>query len=60
MAKKEIDYSKLTDKELLDITDFRIARPIPYKAVEEVKKRNLQEFTNKDITTADIDGDFNK
>ena len=47
-----MDYSKLSDKELLDITNPKINKgPIPLKAVQEVQKRFPEKFVNKTVTS---------
>ena len=41
--KRRIDYSKWTDKALLDITDVKLnLGGIPFRAVQECQKRKLR------------------
>lgn len=48
-----MDYTKLTDQELLDLTDANKNKgDIPLKAVMEVQKRKLRKYTNKTVTSA--------
>jgi hypothetical protein len=50
------DYTKLSDKELLSITDANINKgSIPFKAVEEVRKRGLKKYVTKTINSFDFD-----
>jgi hypothetical protein len=50
------DYTKLSDKELLDITDPSINKGgIPLKAVKEEQRRFPENFTNRTVTSNDFD-----
>lgn len=54
------NYTKLSNKELLDITDIKINKGgIPFKAVEEVKKRGLRKYINRTINSHDFDSNGN-
>ena len=50
-----IDYTKFSDKDLLDITDAKINKGgIPLKAVQEVNKRGLRKTFNRTINSFDF------
>ena len=58
MSKEEIknDYTKFSDKELLDIVDVKINKGgIPLKAVQEVQRRGLKKYVNRTINSSDFD-----
>jgi len=49
---KTLNFKKLTNQELLDLTDININKGgIPYLAVCEVRKRGLRKFTTKTVTS---------
>ena len=54
------NYSKLTDKQLLDLTNPLINKgAIPFKAVQEVQKRGLKKYVNRSINSFDFDAQGN-
>ena len=49
------NYLKLTDKQLLDLTNPLINKgAIPFKAVQEVQKRGLRKYVNRTINSHDF------
>ena len=54
------NYTELSDKELLEITDININKGgIPLQAVNEVRRRGLKKFVNRTINSFDFDSKGN-
>jgi hypothetical protein len=54
------NYSKLTNKQLLDLTNPLINKgAIPLKAVQEVQKRGLRKYVNRTINSHDFNAKGN-
>jgi len=53
---KNKDWTKATDKEILDIIDIKKNKGgIPYVAVQESQKRGLKKYVNRTINSHDFD-----